>query len=282
MVLTNRMTEMNTIACYTSNTHVDWDRNSDIDKRIADMVSADINLDKAQNRCSFSAFQMVLQMLKADPNRRQKMQKFEKDKMALKFALNKFGLKFLSSGICLSLYLRSSEVTAICKNANAKIFGLFGRIGRYYDTCLEDDNILSFLNNGDLGKEFESYVSTHVTCNTMEEVITVINNEKAVRIIERAQQRAELENKAASSYLFDFFRGTSPSSTNAPNCLRTLLLNDSTQIEEMDLDSEEIGFTNDTKYSCLQMPFTSEQTKILFENNTSRIIEANTKRYKIE
>jgi hypothetical protein len=270
--------------------HVDWDRNSDINKKIADMVSADINLDKAHIRCSYFAYEMVLAMFRADPNRRMKIQKFEKENMALKFALNKFGTKFLTSGLSLSIYLSSSEVTSTCRNAKAKIFGLFNRIGKYYDACLDDDDILSFLNNGDLGKNFESFVATHVTSNTMEEVQTEINNEYACRALERAQRlELEMSNKASSS-LFALFRTTSPASTtHGLNSLRRIIQDESRHIEEINFDSEEIslnseavGFTTVPKCSSLQSPFSSEQIKSLIENNTSsRLEEVNSTRYKI-
>ncbi len=198
-----------------------------------------------------------------------KIQLNEKKAMALKFTLSKFGPQVLMSGLSLSDFLKSSEITTQLPNG----CGIFNRIGNYYDNFLDDDTIRELLNNGNFGREFELQVSSYVKCNTMEEVITDMNQKKACRALDKSDQ-----NSSTSIFSLNFFR-TSPTTTKGSNDFRTLLLNESSQIEQMDLESEEVGFTNGTKYSCLQMPFTSDQLKTPLANNTSRIISVNTTRY---
>ena len=99
-----RMTEM-IVLLPQQDCQVDWDKNSDIDTKINYMVSADIFLDKAHKKCTFAALDLVIAMFRASPKRRMKMQKTERDKMAFKFALTKFGHQFLKSGVTLGTTL---------------------------------------------------------------------------------------------------------------------------------------------------------------------------------
>jgi len=203
-------------------------------------------------------------MLVAFPDRKHKLQAYERTALLSIYVHDKFGIGFKTSELSLSDYLKTKDAKDQLPNACTKVFNLFSEIGKYYDSSILDSNIREHLRNQECFDEnFRNLVAKHVLADTLSEI-----SEKAGKVkYEKARRIQSIQPQSSSTGIL----------TNA-------VVSDLNMLhEDEEEERESVTFGDGVAYSVLQGPFNKTELDRLV-NRISPMMELkeNALRYQLK
>jgi len=248
---------------FGSGSHLNFTDILEIRSNIFNLSITHDNVEKMVKKFYLSILDLVISMLVAFPDRKHKLQAYERTALLSIYVHDKFGIGFKTSELSLSDYLKTKDAKDQLPNACTKVFNLFSEIGKYYDSSIFDSNIRKHLKNKTFcGENFRNLVAKHVLFDTLGEI-----SENAGKLkYEKSKRILTIQPQSSSTGIL----------TNG-------VVSDLNMLpEDEEEERESVTFGDVVAYSVLQGPFNKTELDSLARIPPMMKLKENALRYQLK